>query len=164
MSDFDCTIAAKPAAAVPPGEEPGVLPGSYVNRLGLTQGGSQAGPASGSAASLWTGPVPHTTTLVKLVRRAGPAVIAQLNAALVGKLGRRQAAASGPQAAGGHHRGGGQHRLPTDADLLEHAVRKLGGLVRRIKARGRGQQDPVPRSWPCGRAQLHCAVRCGAVR
>jgi IS5 family transposase len=25
---------------------------------------------------------------------------------------------------------------PTDADLLEHAVRKLGGLVRRIKARG----------------------------
>jgi transposase, IS5 family len=25
---------------------------------------------------------------------------------------------------------------PTDADLLEHAVRKLGGLVRRVKARG----------------------------
>jgi transposase, IS5 family len=109
-------------------------------------------------------PVPHTTTLVKLVRRAGPAVIAQLNAGLVGKLGRRQAAAAGPQAPSGHHRGGGQHRLPTDADLLEHAVRKLGGRVRRIKARGRGQQDPVPRSWPCGRALLQCAVRCGAVR
>jgi len=26
---------------------------------------------------------------------------------------------------------------PTDADLLEQAVRKLGGLVRRIKAKGR---------------------------
>jgi IS5 family transposase len=25
---------------------------------------------------------------------------------------------------------------PTDADLLEHAVRKLGGLVRRLKGRG----------------------------
>jgi IS5 family transposase len=25
---------------------------------------------------------------------------------------------------------------PTDADLLEHAVRKLGGLVRRVKVRG----------------------------
>jgi hypothetical protein len=25
---------------------------------------------------------------------------------------------------------------PTDADLLEHAVRKLGGLVRRVKGRG----------------------------
>jgi IS5 family transposase len=80
-------------------------------------------------------PVPHPTTLVKLVRRAGPEVIGQLNQALVAKLA--------------------QDRLlrarklrvdttvveadidyPTDADLLEHAVRKLGGLVRRIKARG----------------------------
>src|SRR4029450_1504006 len=68
---------------------------------------------------------------------------------------------------------------PTDADLLEQAVRKLGGLVRRVKARGaasrtrvrdrgraagRGgkevgragtarwgcQPDPVPRSRPRG--------------
>jgi transposase, IS5 family len=31
-------------------------------------------------------PVPHPTTLVKLVRRAGPEVIEQLNAALLGKL------------------------------------------------------------------------------
>ena len=31
-------------------------------------------------------PVPHPTTLVKLVRRAGPEVIAQLNGALLGKL------------------------------------------------------------------------------
>jgi IS5 family transposase len=31
-------------------------------------------------------PVPHPTTLVKLVRRAGPAVMERLNAALVAKL------------------------------------------------------------------------------
>jgi IS5 family transposase len=31
-------------------------------------------------------PVPHPTTLIKLVRRAGPQVIEELNAALVAKL------------------------------------------------------------------------------
>jgi IS5 family transposase len=80
-------------------------------------------------------PVPHPTTLVKLVRRAGPEVIHELNAALVAKL-----------AAGKLLR---VRKLrvdttvveadidyPTDADLLEGAVRKLGGLVRRIKGRG----------------------------
>jgi transposase, IS5 family len=80
-------------------------------------------------------PVPHPTTLVKPVRRAGPKVIEELNAALLDKL-----------AAGKLLRA---RRLrvdttvveadvdyPSDADLLEHAVRKLGGLVRRIKARG----------------------------
>jgi IS5 family transposase len=80
-------------------------------------------------------PVPHPTTLVKLVRRAGPEVIEQLNAALLEKL------------AGGKLLRGRKLRVdttvveadidyPTDADLLEHAVRKLGGLVRRIKGRG----------------------------
>jgi IS5 family transposase len=80
-------------------------------------------------------PVPHPTTLVKLVRRAGPEVIEQLNAALVAKL------------AAGKLLRARKLRIdttvveadidyPTDADLLEHAVRKLGGLVRRIKARG----------------------------
>jgi transposase, IS5 family len=80
-------------------------------------------------------PVPHPTTLVKLVRRAGPAVIDQLNGALLAKL------------AGDKLLRGRKLRVdttvveadvddPTDADLLEHAVRKLGGLVRRVKARG----------------------------
>jgi IS5 family transposase len=80
-------------------------------------------------------PVPHPTTLVKLVRRAGPEVIEQLNAALVDKLARDKLLRA--------------RKLrvdttvveadidyPTDADLLEQAVRKLGGLVRRIKGRG----------------------------
>ena len=80
-------------------------------------------------------PVPHPTTLVKLVRRAGPEVIRELNAALVAKL------------AAGKLLRARKLRVdttvveadidyPTDADLLEHAVRKLGGLVRRIKGRG----------------------------
>jgi IS5 family transposase len=80
-------------------------------------------------------PVPHPTTLVKLVRRAGPEVIEQLNVALVDKLAQDKLLRA--------------RKLrvdttvveadidyPTDADLLEQAVRKLGGLVRRIKGRG----------------------------
>jgi hypothetical protein len=80
-------------------------------------------------------PVPHPTTLVKLVGRAGPEVIGQLNAALVDKLAADKLLR------------GGKLRVdttvveadiddPTDADPLEGAVRKLGGLVRRSKAQG----------------------------
>jgi IS5 family transposase len=79
-------------------------------------------------------PVPHPTTLVKLVGRAGPGTITQLNEALLGKL------------AGDKLLRGRKLRIdttvveadidyPTDADLLGHAVRKLGGLVGRVKAR-----------------------------
>jgi transposase, IS5 family len=80
-------------------------------------------------------PVPHPTTLVKLVRRAGPEVIEELNAALVAKLAagkllraRKLRVDTTVVEADIDH--------PTDADLLERAVRKLGGLVRRVKARG----------------------------
>jgi transposase, IS5 family len=80
-------------------------------------------------------PVPHPTTLIKLVRRAGPEVIEQLNQVLVAKL------------AADRLLRGRKLRVdttvveadiddPTDADLLEQAVRKVGGLVRRIKGRG----------------------------
>jgi transposase, IS5 family len=80
-------------------------------------------------------PVPHPTTLVKLMRRAGPEMTEQLNAALLHKL------------AQGKLLRARKLRIdttvveadidyPTDADLLEQAVRKLGGLVRRVKARG----------------------------
>jgi transposase, IS5 family len=80
-------------------------------------------------------PVPHPTTLVKLVRRAGPKVIDELNAALLHKLAddkllraRKVRVDTTVVEADVDY--------PTDADLLEHAVRKLGGLVRRVKARG----------------------------
>jgi IS5 family transposase len=66
-------------------------------------------------------PVPHPTTLVKLVRRAGPEVVEELNAALLHKL------------AAGKLLRARKLRVdttvveadidyPTDADLLEHAV------------------------------------------
>jgi IS5 family transposase len=69
------------------------------------------------------------------VRRAGSETVQQLNAALVAKL------------AAGKLLRARKLRVdttvveadidyPTDAGLLEHAVRKLGGLVRRVKARG----------------------------
>jgi IS5 family transposase len=79
--------------------------------------------------------VPHPTTLVKLVGRAGPEVIEQLNAALVAKL------AQGKLLRARKLRVDttvveADIDYPTDADLLEHAVRKLGGLVRRVKVRG----------------------------
>ena len=80
-------------------------------------------------------PVPHPTTLVKLVGRAGPEVTEQLNTALLGKLaedrllrGRKLRVDTTVVEADIDH--------PTDADLLEKAIRKLGGLVRRIKQRG----------------------------
>jgi IS5 family transposase len=79
-------------------------------------------------------PVPHPTTLVKLVRRAGPEVVERLNSALLGKLAddkllraRKLRVDTTVVEA--------DIDYPTDADLLEHAVRKLGGLVRRLKAR-----------------------------
>ena len=80
-------------------------------------------------------PVPHPTTLVKLVRRAGPEVVEELNAALVAKL------AQGKLLRARKLRVDttvveADIDYPTDADLLEGAVRKLGGLVRRIKGRG----------------------------
>src|SRR5215211_432603 len=94
-------------------------------------------------------PVPHPTTLVKLVRRAGPDVIEQLNQALVAKLtgdkllrARKLRVDTTVVEA--------DIDYPTDADLLEHAVRKLGGLVRRIK--GRGAASPVLRT--CARVGL----------
>jgi transposase, IS5 family len=80
-------------------------------------------------------PVPHPTTLVKLVRRAGPEVIEQLNQALVAKLAvdkllraRKLRVDTTVVEA--------DIDYPTDADLLEQAVRKIGGLVQRIKGRG----------------------------
>jgi transposase, IS5 family len=80
-------------------------------------------------------PVPHPTTLVKLVGRAGPKVLDQRNAALLAKLAgekvlrcRKLRIDTTVLAA--------DIDYPTDADLLEHAVRKLGGLVRRIHGRG----------------------------
>jgi IS5 family transposase len=87
--------------------------------------------------------VPHPTTRVKLVRRAGPEVVERLNSALLGKLAddkllraRKLRVDTTVVEA--------DIDYPTDADLLEHVVRKLGGLVRRIKARGAASRTRFP--------------------
>ena len=102
-------------------------------------------------------PVPHPTTLSKLVRRAGPEVIGQLNAALLGKL------------AGDKLLRARKLRVdttvveadidyPTDADLLEQAVRTVGGLVRRLKARGAARRTAFrDRSRSAGRRMRQLA-------
>jgi transposase, IS5 family len=100
-------------------------------------------------------PVPHPTTLVKLVGRAGPGMVEQLNAALLGKLaeqrllrGRKLRVDTTVVEADIDH--------PTDADLLEKAVRKLGGLVRRIKQRGAATRTGFrDRSRSAGRRPKH---------
>ena len=96
-------------------------------------------------------PVPHPTTLSKLVGRAGPQVIDQLNHALLAKL------------AAGKLLRARKLRVdttvveadidyPTDADLLEQAVRILGGLVRRLKAHRVASRTPYrDRSRSAGR-------------
>ena len=96
-------------------------------------------------------PVPHPTTLVKLVGRAGPETLDQLNQALLAKLvgdkllrARKLRVDTTVIEADIDH--------PTDADLLEHAVRKLGGLTRRIKQRGAATRTPYrDRSRAAGR-------------
>ena len=81
-------------------------------------------------------PVPHPTTLVKLVRRAGPEVIQELNAALLEKLvddkllrARKLRVDTTVVEA--------DIDYPTDADLLEHAVRKLVGCSAGSRPEGR---------------------------
>jgi transposase, IS5 family len=104
-------------------------------------------------------PVPHPTTLVKLVRRAGPKVIDELNAALLAKL------ATGKLLRARKLRVDttvveADIAYPTDADLLAHAVRKLGGLVRRVKARGRpaGRDSGIGDGRPGEAAGPHAAA------
>jgi IS5 family transposase len=80
-------------------------------------------------------PVPHPTTLVKLVGRAGPAVIEQLNAALLAKLAgdkllrcrklRIDTTVVGANVA-----------YPTDLGLLARAVGKLVTTAKRVQAAG----------------------------
>jgi IS5 family transposase len=87
-------------------------------------------------------PVPHPTTLSKLVGRAGPQVLDQRNAALLAKLAagkllrcrKLRVDTTVIQADIDH---------PTDAGLLEHAVGTLGGLAGRIRGRGCGDPHAV---------------------
>jgi len=80
-------------------------------------------------------PVPHPTTLMKIVRRCGSETIDALNEALLGKLvGERRLRARKLRADTTAVEA--DIAYPTDAGLLEKAVGKLSRLTRRIKARG----------------------------
>jgi len=102
-------------------------------------------------------PVPHPTTLSKLVHRCGPDTIAGLNAALLCKLtadkllrARKLRVDTTVVEA--------DIDYPTDADLLEQAVRTVGGLVRRLKARGAARQTAFrDRSRSAGRRMRQLA-------
>jgi transposase, IS5 family len=83
--------------------------------------------------------VPHPTTLVKLVRRAGPERIAQRNSALLDKLAQDKLL-RGRKLRVGATVVEADIDDPTDAGLLADAVGRLGGLVRRVKARGAASQ------------------------
>jgi IS5 family transposase len=80
-------------------------------------------------------PVPHPTTLVKLVGRAGPEVIEQLNAALLAKL-------AGDKLLRCHKLRidttvvGANVAYPTDLGLLARAVGKLVTTAKRVQAAG----------------------------
>lgn len=78
------------------------------------------------------GPVPHPTTLIKLVGRGGSDAVEQLNEALLGKLvGEKVVRCRKLRIDTTVIEADIDH--PTDADLLEKAVRSMSGLVRRIK-------------------------------
>ena len=87
-------------------------------------------------------PVPHPTTLSKLVRRAGPDTIAALNTALLGKLAadkllrcrklRVDATVVAANVA-----------YPTDVGLLARAVAKLVATSRRVQAAGGASRTPI---------------------
>jgi len=80
-------------------------------------------------------PVPHPTTLVKLVGRAGPAVIEQLNAALLARL-------AGDKLLRCHKLRidttvvAANVAYPTDLGLLARAVGKLVATAKRVQAAG----------------------------
>jgi transposase, IS5 family len=108
-------------------------------------------PGGGSATSHWMRPCRTRPPWPELVGRAGPTTIEQLNHALLAKLAgervlrcRKLRIDTTVVEADIAH--------PTDADLLEHAVRTLGGLVRRIHARGAATHTPFrDRSRAAGR-------------
>jgi IS5 family transposase len=86
-------------------------------------------------------PVPHSTTLIKIVKRCGPHTIDALNHALLRKLvatkrlrARKLRVDTTAMEADIDH--------PTDAGLLRKAVGKTTRLVKRIKARGGASRTP----------------------
>jgi IS5 family transposase len=96
-------------------------------------------------------PVPHPTTLVKLVGRAGPRVLEQLNAALLGKLAEtRLLRARKLRIDSG--RGRGRHRLPDRRRPAGAGHPQHRGAGAAAQGPRRGLPHPVPGPWSRRRA------------
>jgi IS5 family transposase len=81
------------------------------------------------------GQVPHPTTLVKLTRRVGPALVDQLNQALLAKAADQKVLRTGKLRADTTVVAANVC-YPTDAGLLARAVAKLAGTIQRVHAAG----------------------------
>ncbi len=103
-------------------------------------------------------PVPHPTTLSKLVRRAGPGVIDQLNTGLLGKLvgdkllrGRKLRVDTTVV--------GANVAYPTDVGLLARAVAKLVTTSKRVQAAGGAPRTRVRDRRRAARRRAHQVAR-----
>jgi IS5 family transposase len=81
------------------------------------------------------GQVPHPTTLVKLTRRVGPALVDQLNQALLAKAAEQKMLHTGKLRADTTVVAANV-AYPTDAGLLARAVAKLAGTIQQVHAAG----------------------------
>jgi Transposase domain (DUF772) len=106
------------------------------------------------------GQVPHPTTLVKLTRRVGPALVDQLNQALLAKAAEQKVLRT--------------HKVrvdttvvaakvayPTDAGLLTKAISKLACTIQRVQAAGAAPLAAAPTGSPgrCGPAPVRPSSR-----
>jgi transposase, IS5 family len=81
------------------------------------------------------GQVPHATTLVKLTRRVGPALVDQLNQALLAKAAEHKVLRTGKLRADTTVVAANV-AYPTDAGLLARAVAKLARTIQQVHAAG----------------------------
>src|ERR671910_1540600 len=104
------------------------------------------------------GQVPHPTTLVKLTRRVGPAVVAQLNQALLAKAATHKLLRT--------HKVRADTTVveanvcyPTDAGLLAKAVSTLAHTIGRVQAAGGATRTKVRDRRRAARRRAHQLAR-----
>src|SRR5918994_3160300 len=104
------------------------------------------------------GQVPHPTTLVKLTRRVGPAVVDQLNQALLAKAAEQKVLRT--------------HKIrvdttvveanvcyPTDAGLLAKAISKLARTIQRVQSAGGARRSHARDRRRAARRRAHRLAR-----
>jgi transposase, IS5 family len=104
------------------------------------------------------GQVPHPTTLVKLTRRVGPALVDQLNQALLAKAADQKVLRTGKLRADTTVVAANVC-YPTDAGLLARAVAKLAGTIQRVHAAGGATRTQAPDRRRAARRRAHRLAR-----